>query len=174
MITAVVTLSKKFFGTHPKAGEPTDFRDKVLEYRKIHTCRANYDYWKKKFDRMKEVGGVLSLRQWSGKPYGKGTTMELVRDIPSDVCGVQQLKVALTKFPRKVEEKYRVPGTDFYMVAMVDGKYVDLETLAHNDGLEVEDYMNWFLPAFKLGRKGERPLFSMRIFAVIQFTNFRY
>jgi hypothetical protein len=120
---AVVLLSKTFFPKHPKAGEETGFRNKILmsigdiEFAcdcgwtglrgelsfhsidngydsagmpvyvndsrcpscggyatddgvwKIHTIRANYEYWVKKIARLKEAGGVLSVRQWSNAPY---------------------------------------------------------------------------------------------------------
>ena len=45
---AVVLLSKKFFPAHFRAGEATDFKTKVLNGQKRHTCRCNYEYWKKK------------------------------------------------------------------------------------------------------------------------------
>ncbi|MFT0234472.1 hypothetical protein ACMSFF_23335 [Bacteroides faecis] len=49
---AVVLLSKKFFPAHFRAGEATDFKAKVLNGQKRHTCRCNYEYWKKKNNRL--------------------------------------------------------------------------------------------------------------------------
>lgn len=86
---AVVTLSKKFFPQHPRKGEETLFREKVLSGSKRHTCRSNYEYWKEKIDRLKNVGGVLSVRQWSANPYR--SPQEIVTDIPAELVGVQKL-----------------------------------------------------------------------------------
>lgn len=51
---AVVLLSKKFFPAHFRAGEATDFKAKVLNGQKRHTCRCNYEYWKKKITALQE------------------------------------------------------------------------------------------------------------------------
>lgn len=66
---AVVLLSKKFFPAHFRAGEATDFKAKVLNGQKRHTCRCNYEYWKKKITALQEKSGTLCLRQWADKPY---------------------------------------------------------------------------------------------------------
>lgn len=168
---AVITLSKKFFGTHPKAGEPTDFRRKSLEREKIHTCRVNFEYWRDKIDKIKNVGGVLSLRQWSGKPYN--SEQELVVDIPIEEVGVQQLKMMLSVNPDGSGKSVYVDKISRYITARVDDKPVDMAVLAKNDGLEMADYIDWFLPAFKSKSK-EQPKISLRTFTVIQFTSFRY
>ena len=58
----VLTLAKVFPKYHPRAGEPTGFRDAFLSGRKIHTLRANV---KGKF----RDGDVVSVREWEGVPY---------------------------------------------------------------------------------------------------------
>lgn len=86
-----VMLSKAFFPQHPKAGEPTGFAEKVQKGTKRHTCRCNYDYWRDGIDALQKRGGVLSLRQWSAKPYQKGSTQEKIMDIPASIVEVQKL-----------------------------------------------------------------------------------
>lgn len=79
-------ISKVFFKGHPKAGKQTHFRFKIEQAMieclhtddgellptgpgKIHTCRPNYKYWKGIEGKVNSGYGVLSLRQWEGKPY---------------------------------------------------------------------------------------------------------
>lgn len=66
---AVVTLGKYFGPKHPRKGQETGFIAKVADGRKVHTCRSNYGYWRAKIEKITATGGVLSVRQWSAKPY---------------------------------------------------------------------------------------------------------
>lgn len=50
--TYILMLSEFFPKTHNKAGMPTEFKEKVLNKKKIHTIRANFPLWEK---RIKEV-----------------------------------------------------------------------------------------------------------------------
>jgi hypothetical protein len=168
---ATVLLSKTFFQGHPKAGQETNFRRSVINgqgcdlcsgknsavicmdlncnessiTRKIHTCRANYDYWKKKIDRLEAEGGVLSIRQWSGKPYR--SPQEIIVDIPASEIGVQELTF------RK----------DRAASVLVDGKNANFIQIARNDGLSANDFKSWFENCDLT-----QPL------AIIHFTKFRY
>jgi hypothetical protein len=189
MKTVVVLLSKTFFPQHPKAGQETHFKEKVIcgqcgcklidecvecgdwlgvyELLKIHTCRLNYEYWKKRIDRLKAEGGALSIRQWSGKPYR--SKQEVIVNIPSENVEVQKLTLCINK------------GTDFYVEgkitpihsiteweATVNGNNIHVANLAANDGLNVEDYKAWFAPVF------EKKQTNTLDFAIIHFTKFRY
>jgi hypothetical protein len=175
---AVILLSKTFFKGHPKAGQPTDFKEKVkcgtckpsifikiedmgCEERacnslipKIHTCRTNYEYWKKKIDRLKAVNGVLSIRQWSGKPYR--SPQEIIADIPASEIGVQKVQFYLYE-------------DDGVLIACVfndsetDWDVIPLGTLSANDGLSEEDFKSWFKDC-----NLTQPM------AIIHFTKFRY
>ena len=158
-----VMLSKTFFDNHYLAGEETDFKSKVLRGEKRHTCRANYDFWKKRVDTLKARQGVLSLRQWSGKPYQKGSNQEKIIDIAASVIDVQRLVLRRTQGEK--DEVIRTRGT---FTAEVDGTPVDIATIAHNDGLHVEEFKAWFDPVFD--EAGTDAL----AFAVIHFTTFRY
>lgn len=46
----------------------------VVGYLKRHTIRANYEFWAKRFEKIAAGEAVLSIREWVGKPYGKGST----------------------------------------------------------------------------------------------------
>ena len=65
-----LTLSQVFPSYMPKAGEPTEFKDAFAKHRKIHTIRANYDFWAKRFEKIAAGEACLSIREWVGKPYG--------------------------------------------------------------------------------------------------------
>ena len=166
-----VMLSKTFFPQHPKAGQPTGFREKVLKGEKRHTCRCNYDYWKDRIATLKKRHGILSLRQWSGKPYQKGSTQEPLLDVPASLIDVQQLvMVRRLDEPEYVEVQPGLfkPRTAYEYFARIDGEPYDVEYIAKNDGLSLEDFKAWFNPVFD--EAGE----SCLTFAVIHFSAFRY
>lgn len=76
---------------HPRKGQETGFKDKVTDGRKVHTCRSNYEYWRAKIEKITATGGVLSVRQWSKKPYR--SPQEVIADIPAGIVGVQKLEL---------------------------------------------------------------------------------
>ena len=148
-ITYYLTLSQVFPSTHCRAGEPTGFRDS-LRKTKLHTIRANYDFWARRFEKILDGEAVLSIREWVGKPYGKGSTQrEIARLTRDDGIGLQRLTVAGTSITTHP--------------IFVDSVAVSSATIAQNDGLTESDWLNWFAD-YKI----EGPL------AVIQFTKFRY
>lgn len=163
MDTYVITLSQVFPVTHSRKGEPTGFKDKFLnaikavpaEWWKLHTIRANYELWKKHFEKIEKGEACLSVRQWTGKPY-RSKQVELARLTHKDGIGIQQLKI--DKFPDE-------DSTAWY--GFVDGHTQNhnefFEKLAHNDGLTIADWYEWFKD-YDLSK----PL------AVINFTKFRY
>ena len=157
LVTYYLTLSQVFPSTHCRAGEPTEFKDKLFngldEERddgKIHTIRTNYDFWARRFEKIQAGDAVLSIREWVGKPYGKGSMQrEIIRLTRDDGIGLQRLVVAGTSIT-------------FHPV-FVDGVQVSPDILSRNDGLTKSDWRNWFANYNVNG-----PL------AVIQFTKFRY
>ncbi|KAA6303157.1 MAG: hypothetical protein EZS26_000760 [Candidatus Ordinivivax streblomastigis] len=165
-MNAVVLLSKTFFPQHPKAGMQTEFASKVRvsvsqapihgNFYKIHTCRSNYEYWKKKIDKLKAGGGVLSVRQWSTSPYR--SPQEIIIDISADIVDVQKLQLHL------MDDGVLIA----YILRNNDWDVIPLATLAANDGLTVEDYKAWFAPVF------EKEKAEVLDFAIIHFTTFRY
>lgn len=138
---AVATLGKYFGPKHPRKGQETGFIAKVADGRKVHTCRSNYGYWRAKIEKITATGGVLSVRQWSAKPYR--SPQEVITEIPAGIVGVQRL--ALRRERRVInhyaEEQDKPIATAMYYdyTAEVDGHPVPLEILAENDGLTVDD-----------------------------------
>lgn len=135
----------------PYCGEATDFKAKVLNGQKRHTCRCNYEYWKKKITALQEKSGTLCLRQWADKPYR--SPQESILEVPANMCIVQPLIL-------------RRNGLNF--TAEVEGHPVKLEDLARNDGLTPSEFAAWFIPVFDKAQE------TALTFAIIQFTTFRY
>lgn len=167
MKTYVITLSQVFPTTHPKAGIPTGFQHKLQTalnrwkdhaFTKLHTIRANYPLWAKRFEQIERGEACLSIRQWSGKPYAS-RQVEIARLTKEDGIGLQEL--TFYKDYRFVPAKYRLENYE------IDGKWHegDLSMLAENDGLTLADWKAWFSnPSYDLSK----PM------AIIHFTNFRY
>lgn len=132
MKTHVLTFAKQFMNGHPKQGEPTNFEQKIIDTfshdkpaRKIHTIRGNYPYWKERIDQVNAREAVLSLRNWTGKPY-RSKQREF---LSLAKAGYQKFKI------------------DANGVNIIDGKYYyDDKELANNDGLSEIDFWKWFEP----------------------------
>lgn len=146
MKTYVITLSKVFPSTHAKAGMNTCFEEKLRLY-KLHTIRANFDLWYKRFEKIAAGEACLSVREWTGAPY-RSKQKELARLTREDGIGIQCLNIA---------NHYRC---DRYIV---DGYDVALSHLATNDGLSLDDWLDWFKNYDKT-----------KNLAIIHFTPFRY
>lgn len=159
-MNVVVILSKDIFARGKKASAPSFFERKVKNGSKRHTVRANFDYWKQKIERLKEQGGTLSLRQWSGKPYR--SSQETILEIPASMVEVQRLSLVRLQTETK-------KGTFYSFLAKIDGTRYPLETIARNDGLTEEEFTEWFNPFFD-----EVEYATPLAFAVIHFTTFRY
>lgn len=159
MKTYIIMLSKLFPTTHPLAGTPTFFREKVLasechnnEYwNKIHTIRANYPLWEKRIKEVVQGNAMLSLRQWTDKPY-RSKTVEITRLGAADGVGIQMLRFD--------HDRNGMVSLNFLDI---DGKYPSVQNLAYNDGLTLEAWRDWFRFSDL-----NQPL------AVIHFTHFRY
>lgn len=178
--TYVLMLSAIFPKTHNKAGIPTGFKVKfalgqdcpdcdkpqdlsgvnisdcngcvhACSLPKLHTIRANYLLWEKRIKDIQNGHAVLSIRQWSGKPY-RSKQVEIARLTAEDGVGIQKLCFD--------KDKDGVPSLRYFNI---NGKYIDREMLANNDGLSKEDWQEWFR-----GYDLSKPM------AVIHFTKFRY
>lgn len=170
MKKAVVTLSKVFFPLHSRKGEETHFKEKVISGEKIHTCRRNSKFWATRLTNIKDVGGVLSLRQWSGKPYR--SNQEIITEIPAENIGFQTVKITriITKiehFAEGIKEPFAT-AKHYEWFAEVDERPIVLHELAKNDGLTEDEFKEWFNPVFD-SEKAET-----LSFIIIHFTNFRY
>lgn len=144
----VLALSKNFMSTHPKAGQPTNFYDKIAKGQKIHTIRGNYELWKKRIDKINSGNAVLSIRQWSGRPYFSSQIelMEITK------LGIQKIEYT--------QLGWFIDGID---------SDITTEKLARNDGLSLEDFLSWFKGSISMEDK-----FNMKPMAIIHFTEFRY
>lgn len=154
-----IMLSRVFPKTHPRAGEDTGFKPKVFAsfnnmpcyLKKLHTIRANYPLWKERFDEVQRGEAIINLRQWLGEPYRSKTV--LIKTLTAaDGIGLQRLDF---KMPDRGDLTFYV--IDESMV-FTTGK-----ELSHNDGLELQDWLDWFSDYDQT-----QPL------AIIHFTPFRY
>ena len=156
MKTYVLTLSHSFPANHAMHGKPTYFREKFLGtpgmLRKLHTIRANYTLWAKRFEKIAAGDACLSVREWMGAPY-RSKQREIARLTKEDGIGLQKLQLEVAD---KLFGKYHVRIDDGCGSASI----IELAT---NDGLQLEDWKDWFRN-YNLSK----PL------AIIHFTNFRY
>lgn len=182
MKTYVITLSQHFPATHSRKGQPTFFKQQLLnalnmgkkgsgQYavphsgsaddrlgRKLHTIRANYPLWKERFDQIARGEACLSIRQWTGKPYAS-KQVEIARLTIEDGIGLQRIKYGETQTSLRIYKNWYVPQADG-MLRMLNEREV-----ANHDGLSEQDWVEWF----------NNPAYDKReYFAIIHFTKFRY
>ena len=155
MKTYVLTLSRKFPANHAMHGKPTYFREKFLGtpgmLRKLHTIRANYSLWTKRFEMIAAGDACLSVREWIDAPY-RSKQREIARLTKEDGIGIQ-----LLRFHPDAD------GSISWRQFDIDGHYNNIINVAHNDGLTYLDWRLWF-KNYDLSK----PL------AIIHFTKFRY
>lgn len=165
-------LSRKYPAAHPKAGQDTYFEiklqngikgyasDMLLYYdkdfnivseRKIHTIRTNYTLWSERIKEVQAGKAVISIRQWTGKPY-QSKQQEIRKITKEDNPAVEFLRMDLNTEECYVSDRKGHPFT----------KEIDIEQLAINDGLNVYDFIDWF--------HSIKPIYA----AIIHFTPFRY
>ena len=149
-------LSKTFPSYHPKAGADTGFGEKLLaaliggkEYaHKLHTIRANYKYWEEAFREIRDGKALLSVRQWTGKPYWS-KQKEIARLTADDGIGLQKLTFTFEELKSPLVENASLNP--------------DNDMIARFDGLTLEDWKAWF-----------KPYALTEPMAIIHFTPFRY
>lgn len=144
MKTYVLMISERFPQTHKRKGELTYFPTKIKNGEKIHTIRANYDLWEKRINDIKNGVAKLSIRVWEGKPY-KSKQIQIFEFNAESGIGIQKLE----------------DPTNF-VFAPIDGKSINWDEVAKNDGLSFDDFCEWFKV-----RKAS-PM------AIIHFTGYRY
>ncbi len=133
-VTYFLMLSAVFPKGHPSEGEPTGFKDKLLK-EKIHTSRGNADLWEKRAKKINAGEAELSIRQWSGKPYEKGSHQIEIARITK--LGTQRATVTY--------RPYKTNGVYLPYCAEVEGgryhdKVIEMEKLAANDGVRLENF----------------------------------
>ena len=169
MKTYVLTLSRTFPAKHPRKGEPTNFDYQVLnavwrshnmsiglpQYGiKLHTIRANYELWSKRFEQIDEGKAALSIRYWTGKPYHSKQT-EICKLTREDGICIQKMEFLAFQEGYRKDAGIWIAGNVF----PIDER----EQIALNDGLTLQDWDDWFKSCDL-----SKPL------AIIHFTKFRY
>ena len=162
-------LSQAFPAKHPRAGESTIFATKLQNaigisilgkpffapgepVTKVHTIRANYDLWKKRFDKIDKGEAELSIRVWEGKPY-KSKQIEIARLTKEDGIGLQKFEVSAN-----------YAGINNWQHFKIDDRgYMSINDIPNKDGLAREDWIDWFK-----NHDISKPM------AIIHFTKFRY
>lgn len=124
----IITLSIFFIKQHTRAGEETGFKESFLKEKKMHTIRANYNLWEARNKEVQEGKVVLSIRQWSGLLY-RSKQDEITELSKEDGIGIQKLT-----FKKDSNGMFFLEDYD------IDGKYIELDKLASNDGLLTEDW----------------------------------
>jgi hypothetical protein len=192
----VLMVAKYFPAGHPRAGEETYFKQKIMlnvkepdvpydievhskkqkfildttAYKnqlafdngwsiKKHTIRTNYDLWARRAEKINHGEAVLSLRQWSGKPY-RSKQEEFLR---LEKISVQM--IALNNRGIIIHENNN-------FVKWKEYAWSDLPVLITNDGFgRWIDFFRWFNPGFKDPRIERLLNFSG---CIIHFTDFKY
>lgn len=156
MKTYVITLSRHFLANHKRAGQETHFKEKFLlgqgltdydtpSIAKIHTIRANYSLWEKRIKEVQEGRAVLSIRQWTGKPY-RSKQVEIATLTAGSGVSIQLMEL-----------------TNDLSECIVGDHRHSYVSVAKNDGLHPADWLDWF-SCYDLSK----PM------AIIHFTKFRY
>lgn len=163
-------LSSKFQKSHPRAGEHTQFREKILSGldrddelvatcfqkppKKLHTIRAGFKEWEEKIAKVNRGEAILRVVTWSGVPY-RSPWVDVAVLTKDDGIGVQPL-IFPEHFMLPVVCGESYPNPTWY-------KDIQCVELAKNDGLEFADFKAWFK-----GYDLSKPM------AIIHFTKFRY
>jgi hypothetical protein len=148
MKKATLLVSKRFPAKHTRAGQATNFKEKIERREKIHTIRDNYDWWEQKASLIQKGEMELCIRSWIDQPYNsKQEEWSRLQKI-----GLQ--KITMT-----------YDSTDGYPKAFVEDKQIPIQELAMHDGLSVEDFIDWFFGSGKT---------NVYDGVIIHFTNFTY
>lgn len=153
----VIMVAKQFPAYHPRKGEPTNFRQQILDKVKIHTIRANYPLWVKRFEKIERGEACLVLKEWEGRPYNS-KPVEIMTLTKEDGIGVEKVKLRHSN-GICIDDGSIVKGIS----ADVGDWNLFIGGVAQHDGLEYRDFHNWFA-TYDLNE----PL------ALIHFTKFRY
>lgn len=153
-MSKVITFSRKFTSYHPKAGDPTYFvesfynsifsRNNLMDYPngiEINDCILSIkNHTIRKGNRFKK-GDFFSPRVWgtdvnpkSGKsgPYHSKQII-LCNDV--EIANVWDIRILVQDFGKSgLQSVITINGQDFQ----------NIELLAKNDGLSLQDFLQWF------------------------------
>lgn len=142
-------VSKTFPAYHPRAGEPTNFKEKILNGEKIHTIRGNFSFWEKRIIQIQLGLAELSVRQWIGKPYrSKQKEVLLTESVGIETISINNKIIDINNQHTRIG----YPSMMFNALAASDGFCDSI------------DLFNWFQMDKKNFNGG----------AIIHFTPFRY
>jgi hypothetical protein len=120
----VLTFSKVFPQKHINAGEPTNFKEKILSGEKIHTIRPETNKWK--------IGDQISMRYWTDKPYHSKQEIFCEEFEVVEVIGIEINFIDKLLFIDEIE----------YDIDLI-------YKIAKNDGLSFFEFNHWFNKPFK-------------------------
>ena len=147
--TYVITMMVKF----PRQGivvpSPTGFKKKILTGEKKHTIRQNYHFWKKRIDEINAGKAILSVRQWTGKPYN--SEQKEIKKFGQGEVGYQRVTIEQKPVGKWSDHtvllsvgvlnpgSQRVTGSGY---KFLNAKKI--KQLAENDGITVEQMQKFF------------------------------
>jgi hypothetical protein len=105
---------------------------------KITTIRENYDLWARRAEKINAGEAILSLRQWSGKPYRS----KQVEFLKLEKIGVQRIKitnVVSDVFGDPIVRKHHSLQVIIDKVRLINSLFI-----VKNDGLNEQDFKWWF------------------------------
>jgi hypothetical protein len=121
----------------------------LLDGRKIHTIRQNYNFWKR------HDGKTCTIRTWEGRPYRSKQ-----RDICQKTIYVQPILITHdeTSNGNKILPRFlgKNGGIDTFILAMNDGFFDDKRNVCE------DDFIDWFYD------------YPDGVLAVLHFTEYRY
>ena len=150
----VITLSKNFLKTHPKAGQPTGFADAAravlaeqcpMQAEFIRLTGGYIDNRKRKrhtirLGRSWRDGQTASLRTWSGKPCVSKQTV-LAHDLR---LRVQDIRIDVVHMEIDIKVDYPVLSY-LPLCNMTEDDPVFMQ-IVENDALTYREFMDWFWP----------------------------
>lgn len=147
--TYVITMMVKFPTQAPFVAERTGFKKKILTGEKKHTIRQNYHFWKKRIDEINAGKAILSVRQWTGKPYD--SEQKEIKQFKQGEVGYQRVTIEqkpVGKFSdHTVLLSVGVLDTGPQRVTGDGYKFLNakkIKQLAENDGITIEQMQKFF------------------------------
>lgn len=126
-MSKVIMFSRVFPAYHPKAGEPTNFVEKIAKVEKIHTIRKGHRF---------KVGDTFSPRVWGNDINPK-----------SGRSGPYNSKQIIIAPDMEVKQIYSFELQKGDFNYYLNGKLLKIDQLkevAKNDGLHIDDFECWF------------------------------
>lgn len=130
--TYVITMMVKFPTQAPYIAVTTGFKKKILSGEKKHTIRQNYKFWKKRIDEINAGKAILSVRQWSGKPYQSKQTE--IKQFKHGEIGYERITATGGAYDIGINT-----GDGCYMLSNKR-----ILTVAKNDGVPIDLFRKFF------------------------------